>query len=551
MNVMMKKIFFTVVGLLVASFVFAQMPQVKVEEGVLEGIILSSGVESFRGIPFAKPPVGDLRWKEPQAAEHWSGIRKADHFGYSPMQKPIYGDMRFRSPGISEDCLYLNVWRPKSLHSGKLPVLVYFYGGGFNAGDGSENRYDGESFAKEGLIVVTVNYRLGIFGFFAHPALTEESPKHASGNYGLLDQHAALVWVKKNIAAFGGDPDAVTIGGESAGSMSVSAQMTSPLSKGLFTRAIGQSGSVFNLRYGTASITEQEQQGLAFASRVNATGLDQLREIPAAELLDKASEPGAFTTRLIVDGYFLPRSPLAIFEAGEQSKVPLLAGWTSTEAPYMAYMGKSYPSPENYEKLVRAQFGVKAEEVLKEYPGKTEAEVIESATALASDNFIVYSTWKWLDLQRKNSGNPVFVYIFGKPRPPMQPAYRDAQTGLAGGISKKSTQEDKEKSPQPLPGAFHASDIEYLLGNLQSNDVFAWTEDDYKVSKLGQQYFVNFIKTGDPNGKGLPAWPKTTAKDQRMNILNLNTEVKASAEEFRNRYLFLDKMFVDREYKSR
>jgi len=527
------------------------MPQVKVEEGVLEGITLSSGVESFRGIPFAKPPVGDLRWKEPQAAEHWSGIRKADHFGYSPMQKPIYGDMRFRSPGISEDCLYLNVWRPKTLGSGKLPVLVYFYGGGFNAGDGSENRYDGESFAKEGLIVVTVNYRLGIFGFFAHPALTEESPKHASGNYGLLDQHAALVWVKKNIAAFGGDPDAVTIGGESAGSMSVSAQMTSPLSKGLFKRAIGQSGSVFNLRYGTASITEQEQQGTAFATRINAEGLDKLRKIPAAELLDKASEPGAFATRLIVDGYFLPKSPLAIFEAGEQSKVPLLAGWTSTEAPYTAYMGKLYPSPENYEKLVRAQYDLKADEVLKLYPGKTEAEVIRSATALGSDNFIVYSTWKWLDLQRKNSGQPVYVYIFGKPRPPMQPAYRDAQTGLAGGITKKSAQEAKEKSPQPLPGAFHASDIEYLLGNLQSNDVFAWTEDDYKVSKLGQQYFINFIKTGDPNGKGLATWPKTTAKDKRMNILNLNIEVKASAEEFRNRYLFLDKLFVDREDKFR
>ncbi|QQT33645.1 carboxylesterase family protein [Sphingobacterium multivorum] len=547
----MKNIFFTVVQLLVASFVFAQMPQVKVEEGILEGITLSSGVESFRGIPFAKPPISDLRWKEPQAAEHWSGIRKADHFGYSPMQKPIYGDMRFRSPGISEDCLYLNVWRPKNLGSGKLPVLVYFYGGGFNAGDGSENRYDGESFAKEGLIVVTVNYRLGIFGFFAHPALTEESPKHASGNYGLLDQHAALVWVKKNIAAFGGDPDEVTIGGESAGSMSVSAQMTSPLSKGLFKRAIGQSGSVFNLRYGTASITEQEQQGTAFATRINAEGLDQLRKIPAAELLDKASEPGAFATRLIVDGYFLPKSPLAIFEAGEQSKVPLLAGWTSTEAPYTAYMGKLYPSPDNYEKLVRAQYGVQADEVLTLYPGKTEAEVIRSATALGSDNFIVYSTWKWLDLQRRNSGQPVFVYIFGKPRPPMQPAYRDAQTGLAGGISKKSAHEVKEKSPEPLPGAFHASDIEYLLGNLQSNDVFAWTEDDYKVSKLGQRYFVNFIKTGDPNGKGLSTWPKTIAQDKRMNILNLNIEVKVSAEEFRNRYLFLDKLFVDSEYKSK
>jgi para-nitrobenzyl esterase len=193
MEVMMKNIIFTVVQLLVVSFVFAQMPQVKVEEGILEGITLSSGVESFRGIPFAKPPVGDLRWKEPQAAEHWSGIRKADHFGYSPMQKPIYGDMRFRSPGISEDCLYLNVWRPKNLGSGKLPVLVYFYGGGFNAGDGSENRYDGESFAKEGLIVVTVNYRLGIFGFFC-----------ASGiNRGISETCFRKLWTAGSTCSFG------------------------------------------------------------------------------------------------------------------------------------------------------------------------------------------------------------------------------------------------------------------------------------------------------------------------------------------------------------
>ncbi len=548
----MKKIFFTTIVFFISSYVFAQAPQVKVEAGVLEGITLSSGVQSFRGIPFAKPPVGDLRWKEPQAVVPWSGIRKADHFGSSPMQKPIYGDMRFRSPGISEDCLYLNVWRPQTAGSAsKLPVLVYFYGGGFNAGDGSENRYDGESFAKEGLIVVTVNYRLGIFGFFAHPALTKESPQHASGNYGLLDQHAALLWVKKNIAAFGGDPEAVTIGGESAGSMSVSAQMASPLSKGLFKRAIGQSGSVFNLRYGTVSLAEQEQQGIRFADRVNARELDKLREIPASELLDKASEPGAFATRLIVDGYFLPKSPLAIFEAGEQSKVPLLAGWTSTEAPYTAYMGKSYPSPENYEKLVRTQYEGKADEVLKLYPGKTEMEVIRSSTALASDNFIVYSTWKWLDLQRENSGQPVFVYIFSKPRPAMQPEYSDVQTGLAGGISKKSEKQPKSKMPEPLPGAFHASDIEYLLGNLRSNDVFAWTEDDYKVSRLGQNYFVNFIKTGDPNGKGLSLWPKTTAKDKRMNIINLNVDVKTSAEEFRDRYLFLDKLFMDQAQNNR
>lgn len=549
----MIKTFFTIAACLAISFVFAQRPQVKVDEGAIEGITLSSGVETFRGIPYAKPPIGDLRWKEPQPADHWTGIRKMDGFGSSPMQKPIYGDMRFRSPGISEDCLYLNVWRPKVEITGKLPVLVYFYGGGFNAGDGSENRYDGESFAKAGIVVVTVNYRLGIFGFFAHPELTKESSKHASGNYGLLDQYAALKWVQKNISAFGGDPDEITIGGESAGSMSVSAQMGSPLSKGLFKRAIGQSGSVFNLRYGTVSLVEQEQQGIAFATKINAQNLSQLREIPANKLLDRASEPGAFMTRLIVDGYFFPKSPLEIFEGGEQSKVPLLAGWTSTEAPYAAFMGKSYPSPDNYERLVREQFGAKADDVLKLYPGKTENEVIKSATALASDNFIVYSTWKWLELQRKNSGQPVYVYTFSKARPPMSPAYSDVQTGLAGGISKKSANAtDKgDDLPPALPGASHASDIEYLLGNLKSNDVFAWTEDDYKVSQLGQRYFMNFIKTGNPNGGDLAIWPKTTATDKFMNILNLNVEAQASPEEFRDRYLFLDGLFVEKEHQAK
>lgn len=543
----MKKIFFTICGVVTAFFAYAQNIQVKVKEGILEGITLASGVQSFRGIPFAKPPIGDLRWKEPEPADDWIGIRKADRFGNSPMQKPIYGDMKFRSPGTSEDCLYLNVWRPKQDTSGKFPVLVYFYGGGFNAGDGSENRYDGESFAKEGVIVVTINYRLGIFGFFAHPALTQESPNHASGNYGLLDQLAALKWVRQNIANFGGDPMQVTIGGESAGSMSVSAQMASPLSKGLFARAIGQSGSVLNLKYHAISLAEQEQYGVNFANRVNAVNIEKLRQIPADELLDKASETGAFSTRLLVDGYFLPKSPLAIFEAAEQSKVPLLAGWTSTEAPYAAFMGKSYPSPENYQKLVREQYGPQSDQVLKLYPGKTEADVIRSSTALASDNFIVYSTWKWLDLQRKNSGQPVYVYTFSKARPAMKPAYDKVQIGLAGGVSKKDDHKVKDTMPPPLPGAFHASDIEYLLGNLKSNDVFAWSDDDYRASRLGQSYFLNFIKTGNPNGHGLVKWPKTISTDKYMSILDLNTKAKASTEKFRDRYLFLDQLFIKKQ----
>ncbi|MGN6179364.1 MAG: carboxylesterase/lipase family protein, partial [Mucilaginibacter sp.] len=235
----MKRISLAIFLALFAAYAFAQNDlQVKISNGTLQGVRDSAGIRSFKGIPYAQPPVGNLRWKEPQPPQNWSGILIADHFGNQAMQKRIYSDMIFRSSGVSEDCLYLNVWTPARSAKEKLPVLVYFYGGGFMAGDGSEYRYDGESLATKGIVTVTVNYRLGIFGFLAHPELTQESPHHASGNYGLLDQHAALEWVKKNIAAFGGDPDKVTIGGESAGSMSVSVQVASPLSKGLFRGAI-------------------------------------------------------------------------------------------------------------------------------------------------------------------------------------------------------------------------------------------------------------------------------------------------------------------------
>jgi len=218
-------------------------PQVQISNGTLEGTFNpATGIRSFKGIPYAQPPVGDLRWKEPQPPANWAGVLKADHFSHMPMQKRIFSDMIFRADTMSEDCLYLNVWTPAKSSTEKLPVLVYFYGGGFSAGDGSESRYDGESMAQKGIVTLTVNYRLGIFGFFAHPELTQESPHHASGNYGLMDQTAALRWVQVNIAAFGGDPAHVTIAGESAGSIAVCAQMASPLSKNLFAGAIGESG---------------------------------------------------------------------------------------------------------------------------------------------------------------------------------------------------------------------------------------------------------------------------------------------------------------------
>ena len=529
---------------LAALPVFAQKaPQVKVAQGTLEGIVLPSGIVTYLGVPFAQPPVGNLRWKAPQPPKNWSGVRKADTFGNNAMQKPVFGDMNFRAPAMSEDCLYLNVWTPAKKTTEKLPVLVYFYGGGFVAGDGSENRYDGESLAEKGIVTVTLNYRLGIFGFFSHPELTAESANHASGNYGLLDQNAALLWVKQNIAAFGGDPDKITIAGESAGSISVCAQMASPLSKNLIAGAIGQSGGMINPTLAPVPMADHEKHGVEFGAKVKAGSLAALRVIPAEQLLEEASKWGAFNTKAVIDGYFLPKSPSEIFAAGEQAKVPLLAGWTSAEMPYQAFMQGQYPNPENYATKVKAMYGDKADEVLALYPGTTEQEVVTSATALASDNFIVYSTWKWLELQRQTSGQPVYAYIFSKARPAMKSEMGNAKTGLAGGIIKgDDTKKEVAKMPDALTGAAHASDIEYLLGNLSSNKIFDWTADDYKASETGEEYFANFIKTGNPNGKKLPKWAESK-KGGDLIIMELNVTAKSYKEQHRNRYLFLDKQY--------
>jgi para-nitrobenzyl esterase len=499
--------------------------QVTIANGMLEGTFNpATGIRSFKGIPYALPPVGDLRWKEPQPPANWSGVLKADHFSHMPMQKRIYSDMIFRADTMSEDCLYLNVWTPAKSANEKLPVLVYFYGGGFNAGDGSESRYDGESMAQKGIVTLTINYRLGIFGFFVHPELTKESPHHASGNYGLLDQNAALRWVKANISAFGGDPNRVTIAGESAGSFSVCAQVISPLSKNLISGAIGESGGVSKLK----SLDEAEKSGLAFADSTGAKSLADLRALPAAQLLDLARKQGGWKITDIVDGYFFPKQPAEILEAGEQAHIPVLVGWNSAEVSYPSLMGKDTPTTENYIKKLKELYGNNADEALKLYPGSTQEELIKSATALASDRFIVYGTWRWADLQIKTGGKPVYRYVFSCPRPP---AVEPANNPPAN------------KMPPPMIGAAHASEIEFAMGNLSSNKVYAWTPDDYKVSATIENYFANFIKTGNPNGTGLPKW-KANIKGSPVYYMDIDVNSHLEPELNRERYLFLERINV-------
>jgi para-nitrobenzyl esterase len=515
--------------------------QVKLANGTLEGTAnQSTGIRSFKGVPFGEPPVGELRWKPPQPVKNWSGVRKADKFGARCMQRPIFGDMNFRANGMSEDCLYLNVWTPAKSGKEKLPVLVYFYGGGFVAGDGSEPRYDGESMARKGIVAITVNYRLTVFGFFAHPELTKESPHQASGNYGLLDQHAALKWVQQNIAAFGGDPKRVTIAGESAGSISVSAQMASPLSKDLIAGAIGESGSLVPGSF-TNPLAQAEQDGVKFASIVGdgkALTLAALRALPAEQLLEATAKTGVPRFTAIVDGYFLPKSPSDIYAAGEQAHVPLLAGVNSEESGYFAVLGREKPTVENYRKALERLYNDKAEQVFKLYPATNETEVMDAAQDLASDRFLGYSTWKWTDLVTKTGGKPTYYYFYARPRPPMRPEMGDAQPGLAGGVVRG--QQAAANPRPPSRGAVHSAEIEYAMGNLDSNKVYAWTPDDYAVSKVMQEYFANFIKTGNPNGKALPKWPKFSEGGR----LIIDVKTRAEADKGRPRYEFLDQFFV-------
>lgn len=525
--------------MLTGSTVIAQLnivtPQVKTANGILEGMD-ESGIKTFKGVPFAAPPVGQFRWREPQPVQNWTGVRKATKFGPRAMQLNVFGDMNFRSDGMSEDCLYLNVWTPAKAGNEKLPVLVYFYGGGFMAGDGSEPRYDGESMARRGIVAVTVNYRLGVFGFMAHPELTQESPHHASGNYGLLDQSAALQWVQKNIAAFGGDPKKITIAGESAGSFSVSAQMASPLSRKIIAGAIGESGSLLGLNP-TASLQDAEKSGVDFAKGLNKNSLADLRAMPAEDLLKATAGAGFGKFPVCVDGYFFPKSPAEIFEASEQAHVPLLVGWNSQEMVYQMVLGKDKPTLENFKNAVQKLYGEKSTDALKVYNASNDEDVEQVATDMASDRFIGFSTWKWSDVHSK-TGGPTFRYLYARPRPQMRAEMGNATAGLAGGIVKDSSAK-KTPPPPPAKGAVHSAEIEYALGNLSTNRVYDWQPEDYKVSEVMQAFFVNFIKTGNPNGLGVPEWPSVD-NTRTVQVMHIDVATKVVEDKNGGRYQFLD-----------
>ncbi|QCR23911.1 carboxylesterase/lipase family protein [Pontibacter sp. SGAir0037] len=481
-----------------AAFIYRApgLDVVKTKAGLVEGVRNQAGdLVSFKGIPFAAPPVGDLRWKAPQPVKPWTGVRKADVFGPSPMQpEPAPFSMwsaEFLIPKepISEDCLYLNVWTGAQSADEKRPVLVWIYGGGFNSGGSAVPIYDGEAMAQKGIVFVSLNYRVGPFGFLAHPALTEESGRNASGNYGLMDQVAGLQWVKENIAAFGGDPNNVTIAGQSAGSMSVNALVASPLAKGLFRKAIAQSGA--NFSRGSATLQQAEAEGVKLAQSLNAASLDELRKVPAKELLQKAQGMRG----PVIDGYVLPNTIAAIFAAGEQNKVDLLTGWNEDEGLLFGPI----QSAGEFRKQAAEQYGADAKTFLSFYPASTDAEAAASQLNLSRDMIFDVQNYTWANVQSEQEKNKVYVYRFTRDVP-------------ATGEYVKY-------------GAFHTGEVPYAYDNLKFV-VRPWEPLDHALAKTMSAYWANFIRTGNPNSKDLPQWPAYNKGKKQIMTFGKKAEAK-------------------------
>lgn len=501
----------------------AQQPKpIHVDSGKLQGVLTADQkVIAYKGIPYAAPPIEELRWTLPQPPGRWKGVFQATDFGSHCIQSASYRDMVFHDPGPSEDCLTLNVWTPSDAKPGKksagLPVMVWIYGGGFVAGGTSENRQDGQFLARRGVIVVSMNYRLGIFGFLALPELDSESPHHASGNFGLMDQTAAINWVRRNIAAFGGDPGNITIFGQSAGSYSVSAQMASPLSKDLFAKAIGESGAAFKGQgLGFPPLAEADQKNAAWAVRAfGSARLFYLRQLGTDEILkaamDRTRNPAPRFTP-VIDGWFLPDSVPRIYADGRQAHVPTLGGWNADENH-----GISSDTVTDYTEFANKEFGPAADEFLAAYPASDDAQAHRAAFDYAGDKFIAFSTWAWLEAQAKAGSAPVYRYFF--------------DLGSPG-----------DRNHPVAAGTFHSDDIEYVFGTLDSRPGMKIRPEDRAVSELMQQYWVNFARTGDPNGPNLPKWP-AYSPSTNWQVMRIDDTPHAEPDKLRPRYLFLDRLW--------
>lgn len=511
-------------ALILTGTVSAAIPDpVRLDSGSVSGISADSGVRIFKGIPFAAPPVGDLRWKAPQPAAHWDGVRKAEQFGPNCTAGGGAGGRGGKGkgpggggdkgpapakaaipagPAPSEDCLYVNVWTPAKSAGDRLPVMVWTYGGAFTGGSGAEGRYDGEALAKKGIIVVTYNYRLGLFGFLAHPELTKESGHNASGNYGLMDMASVLRWVQKNIAAFGGDPRKVTIAGESAGAILVAAMVGSPEGKGLFQRAIAQSGAWMGLSIGKMRTLEQAEE-----AGKRSAGTHTLAELRAMSTQELAQNVTGVQAGVVVDGWMVPEDQSLTFAQGKQNDVDVLLGSNQDEG---TFFGGPAPSAEAAKSRARQTYADLADDFLKLYPANTDAEAGASALMRSRDETGWHQrTWAQLTVKR---GKKAYLYYF---------------THVPPGYGAR--------------GATHTAELPYMFNNPPAND--SWVMLDHKLADTMSSYWVNFIATGDPNGRGLPVWHAYGAKNDGQSMVFGDT-VQFGPQIDAPRLAFFDKYYA-------
>jgi len=462
---------------------------VRIENGLIQGRTMGR-VAVYKGIPFAAPPVNDLRWRPPRPAATWPGVRRADVFKPACMQTGV--SMPGETPPVtSEDCLYLNIWKPAGKMHGKLAVLVKIYGGGWSSGSASMPLYWGDKLAERGIIVVTFGYRVGPFGFLAHPELTAESPERSSGNYGLMDQIAALQWVQRNIGAFGGDASRVTIAGQSAGAAAVSILMASPLAKGLFHRAIAESGGLFEpLKLAPNYLmANAEKDGVAYATSLGARSLKELRDLPAGTLLGGKA---ATIAHPVIEPHLLPQSPYDVFAAGQHNDVPILVGSNANEGG--SFMAGQTTSAATFEADIRKQFGKLPPALLTAYPHDTDDQARAARLGFERDLRSGWDMWAWARLGAMKNSQRVYYYHFTKAPPfPTGSIYQDW-------------------------GASHFAELWYVFDHLDQ-EKWAWTAADRQLANAMANYWVNFTKSGDPNGPGLPVWPTFKGADENVQYL--------------------------------
>jgi len=491
---------FVVAVLSIAPFAFSQIQNVKSTGGQLQGVVVD-GVASFKGIPFAAPPVGNLRWAAPQLAKGWRGIKKADSYASGCMQDPGMSKMMGASVNVSEDCLYLNVWTAAKTAGEKRPVMVWIHGGAFVGGMTGTPMFDGTKFAQKGVVLVSIAYRLGVFGFMAHPELSRESGK-GSGTYGIQDMIAGLQWVKTNIARFGGDPSCVTIFGESAGGIAVGMLSAAPGARGLFQRAISESGGSFapprtanEAGENVPTLKLAESSGEAFLKKLGAADIEAARALPA-EQIQKAlggGMGGGSSFWPVADGYVLPGDPYELYEKGRFNDTPVLIGTNSNEGGLFM---RGPTTAASFEKQIRSGYGERADIILRAYPHSTDAEAARASADVFREFAFAWPTWAWARMQSQKGKGKAFVYYFD------------------------------HRTPASPDGANHGAEVSYVFGNFGGPGAGAPSPADLALSDLIRSYWINFARSGDPNGSGLPPWPVFTEKDQKVMFFDTTASAK-------------------------